>query len=228
MKKSGFYFVSALLIGSSMPMALAEEKEETAASFSFQFSGLRWAQSNTKYSDEDSKREATTLMTGDLVDSLVWATVGRFNLYFYPFQDINSLVSLGYMIRDDLEIGVDLGLNSSKIKDPKSELSSDLFGAFVTWSVPIQSFVLENFAVFDVTRSESTEINSTTNEEETTKITGSFFKISSTVIVPIAKNASYMAGVWWAAENGKNHAADTTKKSTQFGLTLAGLRLTIE
>lgn len=228
MKKSGIYFVSALLIGSSGSTAWAEEKEEASASFSVQFSGLRWAQSKTKYSDEDSKREMTTLMTGDLVDSLVWATVGKFNLYFYPFQDINSLVSLGYMIRDDLEVGVDLGLNSSKMKDPKSELSSDLFGAFVTWSVPFDGYILENFAVLDVTRSEATEINSTTNEEETTKITGNFFKISSSVVVPIAKNASYMAGVWWAAENGKNQATDVTKKSTQFGLTLAGLRLTIE
>lgn len=228
MKKLRIFFMSALLFGGSTRAAWAEESESTSASFSFQFSGLRWAQSKTKYSDEDSNREMTSLMTGDLVDSSVWATIGNFNLYFYPFQDINSLVSLGYMIRDDLEIGVDLGLNSSKLKDPKSELSSDLVGAFVTWSVPLASYVLENFAVLDVTRSESTDINSTTNEEETTKITGNFFKISSSIVVPLSKNASYLAGVWWAAENGKNHAADTTKKSSQIGLTLAALRLTIE
>ncbi len=220
--------MSALLIGSLSSAAGAEEKEEPGASFSFQFSGLRWAKSKSKASDEDTNRELTTLMTGDLIDSSVWATVGKFNLYFYPFQDVNSLVSLGYMLRDDLEIGVDLGLNSSKWKDPKSELSSDLFGVFATWSVPFDGYVLENFAVLDVVKSESTEINSTTTEEETTKITGNFLKISSSVVIPLAKNASYLAGLWWAAENGKNHADDTTTKSTQFGLTLAAFRLTID
>jgi hypothetical protein len=60
------------------------------------------------------------------------------------------------------------------------------------------------------------------------KVTGNFLKLSSNIVVPIAKNAWYMAGVWWASENGKNQSTDTTKKSTQFGLTLAGLRLTID
>ncbi len=228
MKNSGKYLISALVMGSMTSTAWAEEKDEPGASFSLQFSGLRWAKSKSKASDEETSRDLTTLMTGDLVDSSVWATVGKFNLYFYPFQDVNSLVSLGYMLRDDLEIGVDLGLNSSKLKDPKSELSSDLFGAFATWSVPFDACVLESFAVFDLVKSESTEINSTTGEEETTKLTGNFLKISSSVVIPLAKNASYLAGVWWAAENGKNHADDTTTKSTQFGLTLAAFRITID
>jgi hypothetical protein len=228
MRKSGIYVMAVLLIGSSGATAWAEENESTPASFSLQFSGLRWSQSGTKYSDETSKREVSSLMTGDLVDSLVWATIGKVNLYFYPFQDVNSLVSLSYMVRDDLELGVDLGLNANKTKEPKSELSSDLLGAFVTWSVPVEDYVLEHFAVLDVTRTEATEINSSTNEEETNKVTGNFFKISSSIVIPIAKNAYYMAGVWWAAENGKNHATDTTRTSTQFGLTLAGLRLTVD
>lgn len=228
MKTFGICFVSALLIGSSMSTALAAENEATPASFSLQFSGLKWAQSTTKYSDESSKRELTTLMTADLVDSMIWTSFGKVNLYFYPFLDSNALVSLSYMVRDDLELGIDLGLNTSKMKDPKSELTSDLFGGFVTWLVPLENYTLENLAILDFTRTESTEINSTTNEEQTVKITGNFLKISSNIVVPIAKNAWYMAGVWWATENGKNQTADTTKKSTQFGLTLAGLRLTID
>lgn len=224
MKNSAVYFVSILLTTGSM----AAENEPIAASLSLQFSGLRWAQSQTKYSDEGTKREITTLNSGDLVDSLIWATVDKVNLYFYPFQDSNALLSLGYMIRDDLELGVDLGLNASKVKDPKSELSSDLFGAFATWIVPAGDYTLENVGILDFTRSESTELNTTTGEEENIKVTGSFFKVSSSIIIPIAKNAWYMGGVWWAAENGKNHSDDSTKKSTQFGINLAGLRMTIE
>ncbi|MDQ3231307.1 MAG: hypothetical protein M3Q07_05750, partial [Pseudobdellovibrionaceae bacterium] len=169
-----------------------------------------------------------SLMTGDLVDAFVYATIGKLNLYFYPFQDVNSLVSVSYMVRDDLEVGVDLGLNANRIKEPKSELSSDLFGAFVTWYVPVGSYSLENMALVDFTRVESTDLNSLTNEEETSKHTGSYMKISSTIIVPISKNAFYFAGIWVAAERGKDHTSDVTKKSSQFGLTLAGLRLTVD
>lgn len=224
MKNFGVCIVSALLAGSSM----AAESEPAAASLSMQFTGLRWAQSQTKYSDEDSKREITTLTSGDLVDSLLWATVDKVNLYFYPFQDSNALLSIGYMIRDDLELGIDLGLNASKVKNPKSELSSDLFGAFATWIVPVGDYALENVGILDFTRTESTETNTTTGEEEKIKVTGSFFKVSSSIVIPIAKNAWYMGGVWWAAENGKNHSDDSTKKSTQFGINLAGIRITID
>jgi hypothetical protein len=228
MKNFGVCLVSVLLIGGSLSPAWAEENEPPSASFSFQFSGLRWAKSETKYSDEADSSELTSLMTSDLVDSTVWATIGKFNIFFYPFQDANSLVSLGYMFNSSFELGVDLGLNANKIKNPKSELSSDLFGVYGLWTVPFEESFLENFAVLDFTRTESTDVNSTTNEEETTKITGSFLKISSTLLFPIAKNAWYMAGVWWAAETGKNHTTDTNKKSTQIGITLAGFRITME
>jgi hypothetical protein len=125
-------------------------------------------------------------------------------------------------------VGVDLGLNANKFKNPNSEISSDLFGIYGFWTVPFENNFLENSAVLDVTRTESNGMNSTTNEEETTKETGSFLKISSTMLFPIAKNAWYMTGVWWAAENGKNHTADTSRKSTQIGITLAGFRITME
>jgi len=207
---------------------MAADNEPIPASLSMQFTGLRWAQSQTKYSDEAEKREITTVTSGDLVDSLIWATVDKVNLYFYPFQDSNALLSIGYMVRDDLELGIDLGLNASKVKNPKSEISSDLFGLFATWIVPVGDYALENAGIFDVTSSESTEINTTTGEEDSIKVNGTFFKVSSSIVIPIAKNAWYMGGLWWAEENWKNTSADTTKKSTQFGINLAGLRMTIE
>jgi len=228
MKKLGIYSIYAALTASSIPAAMGQENEAVPASLSLQFTGLKWAQSSTKYSDEDITRKSTSLMTGDLVDAVVYATISKWNVYFYPFQDINALVSLSYMVRDDLEVGVDVGLNSSKLKEPKSEFSSDLLGAFVTWGVGFEGFSLENFAVLDYTRVESTTLNTTTNMDETSKVTGSFVKISSTAVVPIAKNAHYLAGIWAAAERGTNHALDTTKKSSQFGLMLAGLRLTLD
>jgi hypothetical protein len=208
--------------------SFAAENEPIAASLSLQFTGLRWALSDTKYSDEADKREITTLTSGDLVDSLIWATINKVNIYFYPFQDSNALLSIGYMVRDDLEIGLDLGVNTSKVKNPKSELSSDLLGIFSTWIVPVGDYALENVGIFDVTSAKSTEINGTTGEEDSVKVTGTFFKLSSSIVIPIAKNAWYMGGLWWASENGKNMSADTTKKSTQFGVNVAGLRMTIE
>jgi len=224
MKNFGVCFLSVLLTGSSM----AAENDTIPASLSLQFTGLRWAQSETKYNPEPGKRDLTKLTSGDLVDSLLWATVDKVNLYFYPFQDTNALLSIGYMVRDDLEVGIDLGLNASKVKVPKSELSSDLFGAFTSWIVPVGDSALENIGILDFTRSKSTEMNTTTGEDQSITVTGDFFKVSSSIVIPIAKNAWYTGGVWWAVENGKNHADKTTKKSTQFGINLVGLRITIE
>jgi hypothetical protein len=228
MKTFGFYFVSALLIGISSMPAHAEENESPGASFSLQFTGLRWDQSRTKYSDESKAWDSIHLKTGDLVDAVVWATIGRLNVYFYPFLDSNALVSVGYMLREDLEIGFDLGVNATRIEEPKTEMSSDLMGAFITWSLPFEYHILENYAVFDFTRGETTNVDTSTQEEETRKQSGSYFKVSSTVIVPLAKNVWYMTGLWWAAENGKDHTTRVTKKSSQFGLTVAGLRLTVD
>ncbi|WP_141731600.1 hypothetical protein [Oligoflexus tunisiensis] len=234
MKKFAVYCISAVLLSSSLQASATEEAEagsaatESTASYSLQFSGLKWAQSKTKYSDEATSRDATSLMTGDLVDASVWASIGKWNVYFYPFQDVNALASVSYMLRDDLEIGIDLGLNATRVKEPKNEVSSDLYGIFTTWSVPFESFILENLAVLDMTRVETTSFNSTTGEDESTKVTGSYLKLSSTIVVPLAKNAAYLAGVWWASESGKNDGTDTTRKSSQFGLTLAGLRLTLD
>lgn len=224
MKNFGIYCMSLLVATGSF----AAENEPIAASLSLQFTALRWAQSDTKYSDEATKREITTLNSGDLVDSLIWATIDKVNLYFYPFQDSNALLSIGYMVRDDLEIGLDLGVNTSQVKNPKSELSSNLLGVFATWIVPVGDYALENVGIFDVTSSKSTEVNTTTGEEDSIKVNGTFFKLSSSIVIPIAKNAWYMGGVWWASENGENMSADTTKKSTQFGINVAGLRMTIE
>jgi nucleoside-specific outer membrane channel protein Tsx len=234
MKKLATYSISAALLSCSLPALAVDDAPTTAAppestaSLSLQFSGLAWDQSTTKYSDEETSRDSTSLMTGNLVDASIWASFGPWNVYFYPFQDMNALASVGYMLGDDLEIGIDLGLNATRLKEPKNEVSSDLFGIFTTWSVPFDDFILENFAVLDITRMETTSFNSVTGEDEKTKVTGNYVKLSSTVVVPLAKNAAYLAGIWLASETGKNDGTDTTRRSSQFGLMLAGLRLTLD
>jgi hypothetical protein len=228
MKLFGYYFASAVLVGTSSQAAQAEDSASPGASFSLQFTGLRWDQSRTKYSDEAKARESTHIKTGDLADSVVWATIDRLNVYFYPFQDSNALVSVGYMLRDDLELGLDLGVNATRVEDPKTEMSSNLMGAFVTWSLPFASQILENYAVFNFMTAEATDVNTSTQEEETRKQSGSSFKASSTVIIPLARNVWYMTGIWWATEKGKDHGTQVTRSSSQFGVTLAGLRLTVD
>lgn len=205
--------------------ALADEARP--ASLSLQFSGLKWQESHSKEDGTDGTIKATQQLTADLVDATLWLTFdGRWNFYLYPFQDANALLSLGYMLRDDLEIGIDLGLNSTKVTNPDAEVKSDIFGVFGTWSVPVSSFMLENVAVYDLLTLKVKETDPVSGAMTSSKTTGSYMKISSTVVLPLAKNAQYLGGVWYATDDSKT--AGIKLKKSQFGLLLAGIRITVD
>ncbi len=226
---------SLLFLGCGLPSfsaARAEEEGPLPATLTFQYSGYKWNSTTSKSTDtngNETERKGTSTLTADLVDSLIYVTIGgKLNLYLYPFQDGNALASVGYMVRDDLELGIDLGLNSTKIDEPKEEDHATLFGAFATYTVPVSNFALENAVVIDMTKLNSSSVSETTGAESTTEINGVFIKASVNAIIPIAKNALYFAGPWLAIDNTKNASSDSKRASSQFGLTLAGLRITVD
>lgn len=225
---AAIFAVSGLMITG----AVRAEEAPAPATLSFQYSGLKWTRTHGKITDtsgQKSERKATSLLSGDLVDSFIYATIGgKLNLYFYPFQDSSSLISAGYMLRDNLEVGVDLGLDATRVDEPKDEYSSDLFGAFATYTANFDGFAVENIATLDFTRVESTIFNNQTSQDDKSKTSGTFLKLSATAIVPIAKNAFYLAGFWLAGDRSKNHTLDSKRTSGQFGLMLAGLRIAVE
>jgi hypothetical protein len=226
--------ISLVLFGCGLPFfaeAQAEDAEANPATFTFQYSGLRWTTNTTKSTDqngEETEQKSTSLLTADLVNSMVYMTIdGKLKLYFYPFQDGNALVSAGYKVRDDLEVGLDLGINSTRIDQPKSTSQASLFGGFATWSVAFPTFVLENGIVLDSSSFKTLNTNGITGEEETSEFSGAFLKVGFTAVVPIAKNAAYFTGAWFAMDHSKNKAVDAKLSSSQFGITLAGLRITL-
>jgi|GEM_PF-3543759 len=229
------FAISLSLLGCGLPFfaeARGDDKEATPATFTFQYSGLRWTANTTKSTDqngEKTEQKSTSLMTADLAHSMVYMTIGdKLKLYFYPFQDGNALVSAGYMLRDDLEVGLDLGLNSTRIDQPKGISQASLFGGFATWAVPFPTFVLENSIILDSSSFKTLTTNSLTGDEETSEFSGAFLKVGATAVVPIAKNASYLAGVWFAMDHSKNNSVAAKRSSSQFGITLAGLRITLD
>ncbi len=224
-----------VLLGCGLPFfaeARAEDAEASPATFTFQYSGLRWTANTIKSTDqngEKTEQRSTSLLTADLVNSMVYMTIGgKLKLYFYPFQDGNALVSAGYKVRDDLEVGLDLGLNSTRIDQPKETSQASLFGGFATWSLAFPTFVLENSIVLDSSSFKTLTTNGLTGEEETREFSGAFLKVELTAVVPIAKNASYFAGAWFAMDHSKDNSVDAKLSSSQFGITLAGLRITLD
>jgi len=229
--KDGFMRIPWLLAGGLTTLMLRTHtvlaEEAKPASLSLQFSGLKWQESSSKEDGADATTKATQTLTADLVDGTLWLTFDeRWNFYLYPFQDANALLSIGYMLREDLEIGVDLGLNSTKVTDPDAEVKSDIFGAFATWIVPVSSYALEIGAVYDLLTLKVKEADAVTGDMTTSNTTGSYMKVSSTLVIPLAKNAQYIGGVWYATDDSKTAGVKT--KQSQLGLLLAGIRITLD
>lgn len=213
----------------SVTQAQGAEKEEEKASLSVQFSALKWSSTKTKETESgtESEQQGTSLITGDLVDSTLYLTTGKWNFYLYPFQDSNALVSGSYMVLDNLELGLDFGIQSQKVDKPKTEDRSTLFGFFATHFLAIGDNTLESGAVIDATSFRSTSTNPNTNEESTAESSGIFIKLSANYVVPLSKNLWYYGGAWVALQNEKPKSGDDKTATSQFGLTFAGIRSTV-
>ena len=224
-------FSLILLAFCNSPKALADEGS-SPATFSFQYSGLKWSASTNKTSPAngaaESERKISSLLTSDLADSMVFATIDKFNIYFYPFLDGNALASISYMVRPDLELGIDIGLNATKVDSPKFNRNDSIYGAFATWSVPVDTMHLENMLIVDRSSRKITDLNPSTNIESTEESSSLFIKGSTLLVVPLAKNASYLGGVWIASSSATDKTNDIKSTSHQYGLVLAGFRITLE
>ncbi|MCX6127667.1 MAG: hypothetical protein NTX25_01220 [Proteobacteria bacterium] len=220
-----------LLASLSLSQFARAEDENPPATLTFQYSGLKWNTVTTKTSPAigaEVERKTTSLLSSDLADAAVYASMNKFNVYFYPFLDSNALVSLSYMVQSDLELGFDLGVSHIKVNGSSNELSDSLFGIFAIWSKPISTMTLENSLTLDATSSKSVSFNEITQQESKTQISGKLIKAMSIVLVPLSRNASYFGGLWLGVENKKDSTDGEKTAKTQFGITLAGLRISLE
>lgn len=63
-------------------------------------------------SGDSTKTKESGLATSDLSMHYVQATQGKASLYLFPFDVNNKTFSLSYLVTDNVEVGLDLGLNS--------------------------------------------------------------------------------------------------------------------
>ncbi len=201
--------------------------EETPASVSLQFSGIKYAQTSktSKVSGSEATTKTNTVATSDLVDAYLWVTIGKFNFYAYPFQDASALFSASYMVRDDIEWGFDIGYNTIKEDEPKSDKTRNIYGTFATYYVNAGPFSLENSLTLDLTKT-STLTTSETGMETKDSMKGNFFKLAVVALYPLSKNAWYFGGINYSIQNDKDDNGQTDTYN-QFGVTLAGLRVTL-
>jgi hypothetical protein len=188
---------------------------------------------DTKPDGGDSvKSKETTLTTAPLDESYVTLSWGKVSVYIYPFADLH-LTSLSYMVTDEVELGLDLGLNSSSVDKPKSSSAENLVGVFATYYAELGANSLEALLIVDQTqtKNETTTVDETSGAETKSETTSTVMlvKPSVTVLVPLNKTMKYFAGLAYSMETSEEKVGDAkTKVSTNtFSATLAGVRFTL-
>ncbi|HYX34932.1 MAG TPA: hypothetical protein VE954_17685 [Oligoflexus sp.] len=190
------------------------------AKFSLQIPVLKYTTSSIKTESPQgsSNEKVNDLSTQVLDDGFIGITLGKLGLYLYPFDDGNHLVSAGYMITDNIELGVDLGLNQSSSQGAGTKDSTQI-GAWGYYYSTLGSLGLENG--LSLNTSSRTDRNPPNPDAKSDEFS---IKISSTVVYPLAKNLRYLGGAF--IRNKSLDGDGGIKTSTfQFGFILAGLRL---
>lgn len=218
--------LALLCLGGSFTVN-AHEAEAPRATVGMQFSGLKYSSTinKTQGAGVSASKKTTSTVTSDLVDAYIWVSTQDFNFYLYPFQDGNALVSLGYMINQQFELGLDFGYNTTRDDQPKYELTRTIYGVFATHFLPLGAWTLESLLLYDISRGKSEKLNGL-GIEQTTTIQGSFLKLSATAVYPLRSNLWYYASLWYSVQDEKD-SSDITDKYQQVSLTIAGLRLAI-
>lgn len=153
-------------------------------------------------------------------------------VYVYPFADLR-MTSISYMVTDVVELGLDLGLNSSTVDKPKASESMNTVGLFGTYLAELGSNSLEAGLIIDQTQmsKETTTIDATSGAETKVKesSTALLVKPSVTVVVPVTKTLKYFAGLAYSmnTENSKVEDAKTKVMTNTFSATLAGVRFSL-
>lgn len=180
-------------------------------------------------SDAEVDTQASSLETAQLAGAYVSLMMDKCMLYFYPFADL-KYVSASYMLGESAEIGVDFGINSSKLDKPKSESSSTQVGFFAGYFAPLVKDKIngEYYAFFSQTSTTATDevLTGTTLAEQKSDTIGTSIKVTAEAVVTLAKNVSYVGGLSYAINAAKDNEAKSSSSSNQLGIRLAAIRMT--
>lgn len=194
------------------------------ASLFLQFSGLKWSSTDSDVTDSAGTKTSSTtdgLSTLALGDALVWVTIDKVNLYFNPFGGAKVL-NVGYMFTEALEIGLDLGINTSKNDKSKAESTDNLYGIFGTWYQPAGPGTLEASLFIDMINQETKTPGP--SGVATAKADGTQIKAQAVYLYPLAKNAWYEGALAYTMRNLEGDGEEKDEASV-IDVTLAGIRV---
>ncbi len=204
-------------------MARADEAPVKAL-FQFSLFDLTKSRLITSTQSQETDRSFLDAKTSALADSLLALSYDNFSLYLYPFQDSNAFVSFGYLVRDDLELGVDIGYNREVLRQDTltSDSKDTLLGAYAIHFLNFSTFTLESNIIYDRIQSVAPI---ETPEDPSTKTDSFFAKLSFTAVWPLRSNSFLISGVSYTNSKQKTGTSETSLART--GIQVAGLRFTL-
>ncbi len=188
------------------------------------------SQTLTPDEGEETKNDSGGVATALLEEAEISVFWAKFVVALNPFADAKVL-SLGFMVMPKLEVGADFGYNSTSTKEPETESSRMLLGAYGVGSQKLGKFAVEaRGGVRYASSSSTTTTKSGDPEVETetkTESSGFGFEAEGLVVVPLAKNVSYAGGVGIGYDSSADAESKLKTSSFRILLTLASLRVSI-
>ncbi len=224
--------LKALLVSTLFGASAASAADAT---LTLNLPALSYSTTETKVKPDggtEAKETTSGLATADLSQSYASVQFGSFLFYAYPFVD-SKMVSLSYAVSEMIEVGLNLGLSSTKLKEAKTDSNKNLVGIFA-WVYPKLGAVN---AEAGLSIDQSTETGksttsvtvgtTTTTAEAKTNMSTLDVKLVANILVPLAKNLNYTAGFWYLMSNMNDKENKVKSTDGGFGLNIASLRLTL-
>ena len=180
--------------------------------------------STTKMSGADDINETETLMTTMPNSLQICGVMGPLRLYFYPTK-ANVAFGAGYMLRKNIELGGKLAMNSDRLSKAGSEDSTNIYGVYAIWTVPVGHDAVELTVPFTLSSGTAKSPGAGTNST----LSGMNFQPGGNYVHPIVKNFAWMGGLSYKIDSQSNSVAGGTKQtvnSNGFDLNLTTFRFT--
>lgn len=199
--------------------------------FTIQQGVLGYRSTNSKVTPDGgtaAKDKETRLYT--MPNSLtLYATLDKLAFYVYPTQE-SFPVGIGYYLKPELELGLNLTINSSSAdresSATKSESKLQVIAPYATYYRSFAKTQLELTYSLGLTSSSAKSTNKSTGAVtgESQK-SGMYHLVNAFALYPLAKNFFYGAGIDITISSSKDSKGNKEKESsTAFNLNLATFR----
>lgn len=222
----------AIMGAFSIPAGLLQAEEAASSTtFTIEMPALKYSVKSDKTKPDggsETTAKTNSLSTVPLSDAYIAATInGKVQAYFYPFTD-SKMLTLGYMVTDSLELGIDLGLNSKKVDKPKDESTNNTYGAYAWYYLPVSANTMEFFGILDKTNGQTVQTVTATSgatSETKTRTEGLSLKIGAQFVHPITKNFHYVGGISYSFANSEEKESKVKTTTGDFSIKIASVRM---